>query len=328
MPHVERLLPASRACSAGNVLWDRDPLLRLDLQAILDDASDAGIGAHLLIASQDGDLADLSAGRGHAGAWRAHALHVLERGESVSLPGLAASPIGALCDVRGALVLLYDYGYVASQHEYAALARAYAAHARAMLISAQGRLDEVQQAAEAMMQLLDIHEPATAQHSYTVRRLAASLGMAMGLAPVSLLALETAAMLHDIGKVGVPNKLLRKRTSLSDGEWTSMRVHPAIGDRIVRHVASLAHLGPAIRHHHERWDGSGYPDRLSGSAIPLHAQLIGLADAYEAIRSGRPYRAPRDPDEAVAELKRGLGSQFAPSHGALMTVLRNIEVGQ
>ncbi len=327
MPHVARLSPARRATHESRSLWECDPLLRPALQAILDDASDAGIGARVLIASQEGDLADLTAGRGHLSAWRAHALHALERGECVSQPGLAASPIGPVYGVRGALVLLYDHGYVASQHEYVSLARAYAAHVRALLLASFGRLESVQQAADAMMQMLEIHEPATARHSYTVRRLVTSLGGAMDLQPPALLALETAAMLHDIGKIGVSNQLLRKRAALSDGEWTSMRIHPAAGDRIIRRVASLAHLAPAIRHHHERWDGTGYPDRLSGGAIPLHAQLIGLADAYEAIRSGRPYREPRDPDEAIAELRVTVGRQFAPSHAFLLMVLRDIEIG-
>ena len=99
-------------------------------------------------------------------------------------------------------------------------------------------------------------------------------------------------MLHDVGKVGVSTQLLRKRTDLSSSERRSMRIHPAAGDRMIRRVPCIAHLAPSIRHHHERWDGTGYPDRLSGDAIPLDAQLIGLSDAYEAIRSGRPYRAP------------------------------------
>ncbi len=328
MLNAARLLPVNPAQPICDCPWDCDLLLRPALQAILDEASGAGIGARLLLASKGGELSDMAAGRGHLNAWRAHALRVLESGEGVSRPGLAASPVEPVLGMRGALVVLYDYGYVASQHEYIALARGYAAHVHALLLASAGRLDTMQQAADAMMQMLEAHEPATARHSYTVRRLAASLGRAMNFNARDLLALETAAVLHDIGKIGVSTQLLRKRSTLSNGEWSSLRIHPAAGDRMVRRVACLAHLAPSVRHHHERWDGTGYPDRLSEDAIPIHAQLIGLADAYEAIRSGRPYRAPRDPDEAIAELKRGIGRQFAPANAFLLSTLRDLEVGR
>jgi HD-GYP domain-containing protein (c-di-GMP phosphodiesterase class II) len=295
---------------------------------VLDDAAAAGSAVRLVLATSQGDLVDMSAGRCRSGAWRAHALTVLECGESVSLPGLAASPVESVLCTRGAFVLMYDHGYVASQHEYVALARGYAAHVRALLLASAGRLDAMQQAAEAMLQMLEIHEPATARHSCTVRRLVVSLGMAMDLSPCELLALELAAMLHDIGKVGIARQLLRKPTGLSDREWSEIRTHPAAGEQMVRRVQCLAHLAPSIRHHHERWNGTGYPDRLSGDAIPLHAQLIGLADAYEAIRSGRPYRAPRDPDEATGELASGIGCQFSPSLAFLLSRFRDLEVGK
>ena len=105
-----------------------------------------------------------------------------------------------------------------------------------------------------------------------------------------------------------------------------MRGHPTVGERIVREAARLTGVAPAVRHHHERWDGAGYPDRLAGAAIPEHAQLVSLADAYAAIRVGRPYQVSRAPQEAIAELRQGIGSQFDPRLGQFLTVLAGVDL--
>ncbi|MDP2659202.1 MAG: HD domain-containing phosphohydrolase [Dehalococcoidia bacterium] len=125
-------------------------------------------------------------------------------------------------------------------------------------------------------------------------------------------ALRFGAILHDVGKIGVPDSVLKKPGKLDPDEWELMKQHPAIGCRIVQAVARLQFAGKIVRHHHERWDGKGYPDGLSGEAIPLGARIVTVVDSYCAILEPRVYKPPRNPSVAVAELKRGAGTQFDP----------------
>ncbi len=119
--------------------------------------------------------------------------------------------------------------------------------------------------------------------------------------------------LHDIGKVGVPEPILCKRGPLTPAEWEVMRSHPIVGAQIVAPIAFLQDAVDLVRHHHERFDGSGYPDGLRGDEIPLAARVFSVADAFDAMTSDRPYRGAMCSGRAVAEIQRGAGSQFDPS---------------
>ena len=122
--------------------------------------------------------------------------------------------------------------------------------------------------------------------------------------------------------MGVPEAVLRKQGPLDDAEWALMREHPAAGELIVRGVATLREAAAAIRHHHERYDGTGYPDGLAGVAIPIEARIVAAADAFAAMTAERAHAAPRTPLQAAAELRRGAGSQLDPGVvGALLDVL-------
>jgi two-component system cell cycle response regulator len=123
---------------------------------------------------------------------------------------------------------------------------------------------------------------------------------------------EHAAVLHDIGKIGIPSELLRKQGPLSSGEREHMRSHPEIGARILEPVERLRQLAPLVRFSHECWDGTGYPDGLAGEQIPLGARIISVCDAFDAMVSDRPYRGGRSTDEALAELRSHAGTQFDP----------------
>ena len=119
-------------------------------------------------------------------------------------------------------------------------------------------------------------------------------------------------MLHDVGKVAIPNEILFKPGPLTPAEWEIMREHPVIGERILRRTPELESIAPMVRHEHERWDGCGYPDGLSGSGIPLGSRIVLACDAYDAMITPRPYRNPMGKGEAAQELRRHAGSQFDP----------------
>src|SRR6202453_4267330 len=122
-----------------------------------------------------------------------------------------------------------------------------------------------------------------------------------------------AAMLHDLGKVAIPSEILLKPGPLTDAEWVTMRSTPATGGELVGRLDAFAHLAPAVRASHERWDGGGYPDGLAGKKIPLAARIIAACDTYDAIITDRPYRPARSTREACEELRRVADTQLDPS---------------
>jgi two-component system, cell cycle response regulator len=122
--------------------------------------------------------------------------------------------------------------------------------------------------------------------------------------------LRRAAELHDVGKVAIPDAILTKAGALDDAEWALMREHTAIGERILSAAPALSAVAGIVRSAHERIDGAGYPDRLAGDAIPLEARIVFVCDAFDAMTSARPYDAARTPAAAIAELRRGAGTQF------------------
>jgi HD-GYP domain-containing protein (c-di-GMP phosphodiesterase class II) len=142
--------------------------------------------------------------------------------------------------------------------------------------------------------------------------LAVEVAQAMGCSPAMTAAIGQAAALHDIGKVAIPAGILGKTTALDDVEWGFIRRHPIIGERIVSAAPALSGVAPLVRASHERWDGTGYPDGLSGQMIPLGARIIAACDALDAMVSERPYRSARPLEEARAELRRFAGTQFDP----------------
>ena len=155
-------------------------------------------------------------------------------------------------------------------------------------------------------------DPYTGEHSETVVDLTARVGEALALGSEEISRLRTAALLHDIGKVGVPDEILHKPAPLTEPEWEVMRQHPAIGERILRAIPGLGDVARIVRHEHERWDGDGYPDRLSGAEIPIGSRIILACDAYHAMTSDRPYRKAMTHAEAMAELTDNAGTQFDP----------------
>jgi diguanylate cyclase (GGDEF)-like protein/PAS domain S-box-containing protein len=162
----------------------------------------------------------------------------------------------------------------------------------------------------ALLAALEARDQYTGEHSRIVVRLARGVAERLGLEERESLEVEQVALLHDVGKVGIPDSILLKRGPLSDAEWELMRQHPAVGERIVANTESLAHLAPAIRAEHERVDGGGYPDGLRGDQIPIASRITLACDAYHAMTSDRPYRKALSEAEARAELIANAGKQF------------------
>jgi putative two-component system response regulator len=179
------------------------------------------------------------------------------------------------------------------------------ARATAEVVGAHGVIAALANAVEAK-------DSTTELHCQRLAGLAHEVGLRVGLEPAALKGLVFGALLHDIGKIGVSDAILTKPGPLTPDEWHAMRQHPLIGERICQPLATAAQFAPIIRHHHERWDGAGYPDRLRGEAIPIGARIVGLVDAYDAIVHDRPYRPARDVQDALEEIRREAGHQFDP----------------
>ena len=169
------------------------------------------------------------------------------------------------------------------------------------------------QTVKALASAIDARDPSTKKHSEHVSDIAVEIGQAMNLGETELEQLEWAGLLHDIGKIGIRDSVLLKPEKLTREERILMNEHPAKGEEILKDVDQLSAERPLIRHHHEWFNGSGYPDRLIGEEIPLLARVLHVADAFEAMTASRPYRPiPLTPAEAFEELQRYAGIQFDP----------------
>ncbi|HEY6541032.1 MAG TPA: diguanylate cyclase [Ktedonobacteraceae bacterium] len=165
---------------------------------------------------------------------------------------------------------------------------------------------------EALNALVEAHDHYTGLHPRRVATLATRLALALGLDATEARMIGLAGRLHDIGKIGIPDSVLQKPERLNEQEHASMQEHTIVGAEIISRIPSLRALVPVIRAHHERWDGQGYPDSLAGTAIPLGARIVAVADAYDAIITERHYQAARDTAAALNELRRCAGTQFDP----------------
>ena len=166
---------------------------------------------------------------------------------------------------------------------------------------------------EALVQALEAKDTYTSGHSARVGKLAIAIGEAIKMSEDKIESLKYAAVLHDVGKIGVSEVILNKEEKLLDAEWEAIRSHPVIGQTIIKGIKFLFDIGEVVRHHHERYDGKGYPDGIKGEEIPLESRIIAVADTYDAITSDRSYRKGSTHEEALVELKRVAGSQLDPA---------------
>ena len=166
---------------------------------------------------------------------------------------------------------------------------------------------------QALSNALDVRDSETEGHSRRVVEYMELIIAELSISPENLSTLRRGALLHDIGKIGVPDNVLRKPAALSDAEWVVMKRHPEHGARIISQIPFLHDVSRMVRHHHERWDGMGYPDGIAAEAIPLGARIFAVADSFDAMTSDRPYRRAMLVKDARVEVARCRGTQFDPN---------------
>jgi diguanylate cyclase (GGDEF)-like protein len=177
----------------------------------------------------------------------------------------------------------------------------------------------------AMVHAIDNKDGYTRQHSEEVTQYSLEIARAMELGEEMLQTIQLAGILHDVGKIGVPDSVLRKPGKLTDEEYEVMQQHPVFGALIVGALPGMEQVVLGVRHHHERYDGRGYPDRLTGEEIPVIGRIMAVADAYSAMTTTRPYRKGLTERQALLEIERGLGTQFDPRIGALFIRIRQAQ---
>lgn len=174
---------------------------------------------------------------------------------------------------------------------------------------------------EILSAIIDAKDPYTAGHSRRVAILSVAVADRLGLDADTRASVWAAGYLHDLGKLAVPIRVLTKPSSLDPAEFGAVQAHPARGAEILGGVSALQHLTPGVRYHHERWDGSGYPEGIGGYEIPMVARILSVCDAYDAMTSARSYRTSRTHEEALDEVARSAGSHFCPQvAGAFLTL--------
>jgi HD-GYP domain-containing protein (c-di-GMP phosphodiesterase class II)/anti-sigma regulatory factor (Ser/Thr protein kinase) len=190
-----------------------------------------------------------------------------------------------------------------------------AAHREALALA--DRLDRgYLETISALAKAVEARDDYTGGHIERVRQHSLRIARGRGLTDDTLRQLEFGAVLHDVGKIAVPDAILGKRATLDSEEWVFMRRHPEIGRRVLEGISFLTDALDAVACHHERWDGGGYPGGLAGEAIPLFGRIVAVADAYDAMTTDRPYRLGMPPEVALAEIEHGRGAQFDPDLAA------------
>jgi hypothetical protein len=227
--------------------------------------------------------------------------------------GMDSRPIGIVEAYRGA-----DRPFGPAERSQLEALCAFATNAFRRIEMAAQLEHNYEKTIEALVSALEARDPYTQMHTGRIRDLAMALAGSLQLPGDERRALRLGAILHDVGKIGVPDSILLKPGPLTEEEWEVMRTHPVVGERMLRGMDFLASALPIIRHHHERWDGTGYPDGLAGDRIPRGARIVAVCDAFDAMTSNRPYRRALDSSEACRELLAQAGRQFDPTCAALL----------
>jgi two-component system, cell cycle response regulator len=238
-------------------------------------------------------------------------------------PALTVAKAAAALSERGeGFEISASYGFVTIPEEASDPSAALRAADQRMYDQKNGkRTSAGRQTTDALVRVLMERNPSLAGHGESVAELASEIGKLLLLPEHEIDQLVLAAELHDVGKVAIPDAILNKTGPLDADEWTFIHQHTVIGERILAAAPALSNVGALVRSSHERWDGTGYPDRLVGEQIPLGARIIGVCDAFDAMTSERPYRAAMTAEQAVTTLAENAGTQFDPSIVTAFTVV-------
>jgi len=201
---------------------------------------------------------------------------------------------------------------ISGNDEVAELGKNFNRMARSLYKSRRRMQNYIYRVIQSLIRIIEAKDSYTRGHSERVAEYAQKMGERWGLSVEKMELLHETAMLHDIGKLGIQENILNKKENLSQEEWELIKKHPVIGEDILRPIMLNPDLLSIVRGHHERFDGKGYPDKLSGDSINLFAQILSVIDAYDAMTSSRAYRAAFTKEQAIEELKRNKGTQFNP----------------
>jgi HD-GYP domain-containing protein (c-di-GMP phosphodiesterase class II) len=239
---------------------------------------------------------------------------VLLRLEGEDVDDLIARAAAALTDSGKQFAIRASFGAVLLPHEADSPDHALQLADERMYAHKRGRAAGPRdQARDVLLRTMQAKQPQLDDHSSEVADLAVRVARKLGLGGEQLDEVARAAELHDVGKVGIPDTILNKPGPLDATEWEFMHQHTILGERILNAAPALRPVARLVRSSHERWDGTGYPDRLAGEAIPLGARIVAVCDAYEAMTADRAYRKALSPHAAREELSANAGSQFDPA---------------
>ena len=241
------------------------------------------------------------------------ASRTLERDETVRESNAVAMPVYIADEFDGAMICAKEKGDFSQFDDEVLLALG--DHAGAVLDTSrlQGELRTAYLGTvRSLADAIEAKDPGVRSHSEEVARYAAAVAARLDLDEMRREELQFGSLLHDIGKIGISERILLKPGRLTEDEFNVIKLHPRIGHRIVAGIPALSGIAPAILHHHERYDGTGYPAGLRGDRIPLEARIVGVADSFSAMIADRPYSPGRSPEEACLELERCAGTQFDP----------------